>query len=57
MVAGMGGGETGTDRAIVDKDPYIIPPGRVLTGTKPEYQVFHPMTADQIANDSRHNKR
>ena len=57
MVAGMGGGEAGTYRAIIHEDPYVIGPSRVLAGAKPEDQVFHPMAADQVADNGCHNER
>lgn len=56
MVAGMGRGETGADGAIIHEDPYIIGDSRVLAGAKPEDQTFHPVAADQVAEDGRHNK-
>ena len=57
MVTGMGGGKAGAYRAIIYQDPYIIGQSRILTGAKPEYQVFHPVAADQVADNGRHNER
>ena len=56
MITGMGGGETGAYGAIIHEYPYIIGYCRVLAGAKPENKAFHPVAADQVAYDSRHDK-
>ncbi len=56
MVAGMGRGETGADRAIVHEHPHGIGDGRILAGPEPENETFHPVTADQVADDGGHDQ-
>lgn len=57
MVAGMGRGKAGTNRAVIHEDSYIICHCWILAWAKPEDPLFHPVAADQVADHGGHNKR
>jgi hypothetical protein len=49
MVAGMGRGQTGTDRAIACQDADIVSQVGIMAGAKPENEMFQAGAADLVA--------
>ena len=58
MVAGMGRGETGADRAIAHQDTDIVSQVQVMAGAQPENEMFYPGAADLVAKgDCYHEQK